>query len=557
MKNIIKCLVLIVFSIFPFISLHAQEDIPPPLTLESPYNTIYVHLYYLQPESYQPTKAAVTISRTLKDSTERIEAAIKIKQILDGQGLYVRLNLLPQETGFIDSTTQKHFYTPFPEKLPEVYLEKVNNKWYYSSETVRNIASLHKKTYPFGTDRLLSLFPKTGQTRFLGLLLWQYAAVAILIILVWLGRIILSRLLLPIIRSIVKSYVKSEVVETDQIIKIANSISFLILVWFARTFVPVLQLPIALAEWSILALNILITIIIVIVLLRLAGMIMRYASKFAETTESKLDEQLMPILNRVIQLVFILGGVVKIMSLLNVNVTALIAGVSIGGLALALAAQDTVKNLIGSAMIFFDRPFQIGDYVIGEGFDGTITEVGFRTTRIQKIDSSIVSVPNGSIANMVVANLGMRIFRLFALNIGITYDTPPALIEKFLEGLKLIINNHPATLKENYYVHFNNLEASSLNILFRVSLQVPDYAGELKAKEELLLGIVRLAEKLGVRFAFPSSTLYMEEFPEKKSNVPPYNTNTEELNSKIDSFVEDFKNRNPNTYNSENDLSLN
>ncbi len=539
-----KRLIVSVFNIFCFISLFAQGDNAPAPTLESPYNAFYVHLYYLQPDSYEPNIAAVTISRTLSDSTKRVQAAIKLKQILDGQGLYVRLNLIPQETDYKDSTSQNHFYTPFPEKLPEVYLERINGKWYYSDETIKDIPSLHKKTYPFGTDRLLDLFPKTGQSKFLGLDLWQYAAIAILLILVWLGRIVLTRLLLPVIRSIVKSRVKSEVIDSDQILKIADSISILFLVWFTRTLVPILQLTITLAEWSILALNIAFTIVLVVVLLRIAGLVMIYASKFAETTESKMDEQLMPILTRILQMIIILGGIVKIMSLLNVNVTALIAGVSIGGLALALAAQDTVKNLIGSAMIFFDRPFQIGDYIIGDGFDGTITEVGFRTTRIQKIDSSIVSVPNGSIANMVVANLGMRIFRLFALNIGITYDTPPALIEKYLEGLKLIINSHPATLKENYYVYFTNLEASSLNILFRVSLQVPDYAGELKAKEELLLGIMRLAEALGVRFAFPSSTLYMEEFPEKKSNVPPYNQNSEELKSKIDDFVADFKNRN-------------
>jgi MscS family membrane protein len=540
-----KWLIVSVFSIFCFVSLSAQRDAPPAPTLESPYNTMFVHLYYLQPDSYEPVKAAVTISRTVKDSAERVKTAIQLKQILDGQGLYVRLNLLPQQNDYIDSTSQKYFYTPFPDQLPEIYLERVDGKWYYSEETVKNIPALHKKTYPFGTARLLNLFPKSGHTRFLGLDLWQYSAIAIILILVWLGRIILSRLLLPIIGSIIKSRISSEKVDSEQVLKIAQAISSLFLVWIVRTLVPVLQLPIVAAEWSILALNIIITIVIVVLLIRILGLIMAYAGKFAEKTESKMDEQLMPILSRIFQIVIILGGLIEILRLLNVNVTALIAGVSIGGLALALAAQDTVKNLIGSAMIFFDQPFQIGDYIIGSGFEGTIAEVGFRTTRIQTIDTTIVSVPNGSIANMVVANKGMRQFRLFVLNIGLTYDTPPMLIEKYLEGLKMIIHNHPATLKENYYVRFNSLEASSLNVLFRVFLQVPDYAGELKAKEELLLGIMRLAESLGVRFAFPSSTIYMEEFPEKKSNVPPYNTNSDELNSRIDQFVSDFKNRNP------------
>ena len=175
-----KHLILSFFALFVFVSLHAQEEGAPEATLESPYNTIYVHLYYLQSESYNPAKAAVTISRTVKDSSERVKMAIQLKQILDGQGLYVHLNLLPQESDFIDTISNKHFYTPFPEKLPEVYLEKLSGKWYYSAETVRNIPKMHKNTYPFGTDRLLNLFPNTGESKFLGLDLWQYFAIAIL-----------------------------------------------------------------------------------------------------------------------------------------------------------------------------------------------------------------------------------------------------------------------------------------------------------------------------------------------------------------------------------------
>ena len=99
--NAVKWVFAFVFSLFIFVSTFAQGDSPPSLTLESPYNSMYVHLYYLQPESYEPDKAAVTISRTLKDSVNRVRAAIQLKQILDGKGLYVRLNLLPQESNFM------------------------------------------------------------------------------------------------------------------------------------------------------------------------------------------------------------------------------------------------------------------------------------------------------------------------------------------------------------------------------------------------------------------------------------------------------------------------
>jgi len=523
-----------------------QNQVAPPPLMNSPYNTMYVHLFYLQSDSYSPAMAARTISPNITDSLTRVQTAIQIKQILDGRGLFVRLNLLPQEQDYIDSLSQKHFYTPFPEKLPAIYLEQgPGDRWFFSQATVNAVPALHKATYPFGTDRLLKLFPTSKSNKFLGLAGWQYVAILILLALIWLGRWLLSQLLMPIIKGILQSRIKSKVVDTAQVIKIAHAISLLLLLWIGRTLLPVLQLPIVAAEWGLLGFNIAITVVVVVALFRILKLVMGYVSSYTSTTESKMDEQLMPILSRIFQIVIVLGGIIEILSLLKVNVTALIAGVSIGGLALALAAQDTVKNLIGSAMIFFDRPFQIGDYVVGSGFAGTIVEVGFRTTRIQSSDTSIISVPNGSIANMVVDNKGMRKHRLFTLNLGLTYDTPPALIEHYLSGLRALLEAHPLTVKESYSVHFNNMEASSLNIYLKTLLNVSDSAEEAKVKEVILLSIMQLAEDLGVRFAFPSTTMYVEEFPEKATGIPNYNLDSAQLKNKVDAFIAAFKNRNP------------
>ena len=143
------------------ISAFSQSANAPEPSLESPYNTMYVHLYFLQADSYRPDISAVTLSRT-KDSIDLIEDAIKLKQIFDGNGLYVRLNQLPQENNYIDSTTHKPYYTPFPNEFPDIYLEKIDEKWVYSKETIEMIPMLHKETYPLGTDRLLTLLPKNG-----------------------------------------------------------------------------------------------------------------------------------------------------------------------------------------------------------------------------------------------------------------------------------------------------------------------------------------------------------------------------------------------------------
>ena len=200
-----------------------------------------------------------------------------------------------------------------------------------------------------------------------------------------------------------------------------------------------------------------------------------------------MDEQLVPIMTRTLQAVIIVIAMLSALQLLDVNVTALIAGISIGGLAIALAAQDTVKNLFGSFTIFLDKPFQIGDWVNFNGVDGTVEEVGFRSTRVRTFANSLVSVPNGKLADMIINNYGLRVYRRYSTTITITYGTKPELIEQFVEGLRQIVALHPDTRKDAFYVHLNGMSSSSLDILFYIFFDVPDWNAELKAKEEILL----------------------------------------------------------------------
>jgi MscS family membrane protein len=233
------------------------------------------------------------------------------------------------------------------------------------------------------------------------------------------------------------------------------------------------------------------------------------AKALTENTESKMDDQLLPIVSRMGKMAIIIISTFYILDLLNVNVTALIAGISIGGLALALAAKDTVQNLFGSAMIFIDRPFQVGDYIIAGGHEGTVVEVGFRSTRIMNIDTSIVSIPNGAMADMPLTNLGVRLSRLFNITIGVTYETPPDLIQAYIDRLKKLILDHPKTNDDPFYVHLRELADSSINIMFRCQIQVGSFAEDVQIKEELLFSIIRIAEEMGVEFAYPTTTIHM------------------------------------------------
>ncbi len=533
-----KFYILIAHLLF-FLSADAQDQAPT-ATLSSPYNTVYVHLYYLQPDSYEPEIAAKTIYLP-GDTIRAKKLAIQLKQIFDGNGLFVQLNLLPQTNDFVDTLSQKPYFTPFPKRLPQVYLEKINGKWYYSSQTVAAIPAMHKELYPFGTDFLVNFFPESVRhQRFLGLAAWQWLGLLILLAGALILHFLLSRIFRPFIRLLTRSKFSQPLEDKSKIWRVSKLASIVVLLWAVKSLLPLLQLSIGTMVWLMNGLKIATAIMVVMLALSIIDVVMAYAFRYAYTTEHKLDEQLLPILKRMLKILVVLGGIIYILRLLNVNVTALIAGVSIGGLALALAAQDTVKNLIGSAMIFFDKPFEVGDWVIFNGIEGSIREVGFRSTRIEMIDNSIVTVPNDQIASSAVTNMGIRKFRLVKKTLGVTYDTPPVLLEKFIGALRRLVEQHPLTRKDNFLIYFHSFGDSSLNIYFRTHIEVGSFQEELEEREKLAFGILRIANDLGVRFAFPTQTLFVEELPGSGNTTPTYETDPTKLDLRVKDYFEKF-----------------
>ena len=258
-------------------------------------------------------------------------------------------------------------------------------------------------------------------------------------------------------------------------------------------------------------LNILSTIIVLLIALQILKIGVRITTKITDKTESKMDDQLVPLLEKFARIVIIGLAVLQILSYAGVNITALLAGVSIGGLAVALAAQDTVKNLLGSAMIFMDRPFQVGDFVSGPDFSGTIVEVGFRSTRIKTVGSSIVSIPNGVVANATIDNFGVRSFRLYQTTLGLTYDTDAVKIEAFKAGLTKILQDEPVVHDQDIMIYFTEFAASSLNLYFKAPIRVASFDEELQVKERINIKILQLASELSVDFAFPSTSVYIEK----------------------------------------------
>lgn len=515
---------------FTFTSTFAQlivdeqqvEQLSEEVNLTTPYHTTLTFFFNLEKNHFQPDLAAKTLDiQGVEGDPE--DLAIKLKQVLEGKGVIIRTREIPNDPVYVDSTAggEPRYYFD-ATKVPSIYLEKKGGQWKFSAFSVSRIERLHDETYPFGTDKLLNILPKIGTDEYLGLQTWQLVGLFLLIILTFLAHLVFTFLvdrgLIYLLKRLGYGYIGEH-----YLLPIAKVTSFYLIAVLLSLFVRVLQLPAEIWSWVIIVFNTLKPFLITVIFYKIVDVVAAYFQHLATKTESTLDDQLVPLIRKTLKaLVILLGTLFILRDGLNFDIIPFLTGLSIGGVAIALAAQDTIKNFFGSVMIFIDKPFQVGDWVTSGDIDGTVEEVGFRSTRIRTFRNSVMYVPNAKIADSVVDNHGLRKYRRFFTTLTITYDTPPELIEKFVEGLREIVLSHPDTRKDYYNIFFNNLSAYSQDIMFYIFFEVPAWPDELKARHEVLIQIVKLANSLGVRFAFPTQTLHMESFPEKKGMIPEY-----------------------------------
>ena len=272
--------------------------------------------------------------------------------------------------------------------------------------------------------------------------------------------------------------------------------------------------------------------------LRMVDVATDYWADVAERTDSQLDDQLVP-LARTAGKVFVgVVGAIFVLQNLNINITSLVAGLGIGGVAVALASQDSIKNLLGGATILADKPFQVGDWVVIGGYEGTVEQVGFRSTRIRTFADSLITMPNARITDTEVNNMGRRSWRRYSTTLGLAYYTDPDRIQAFVEGVRAIVLANPKMRHDYYIVEFITFAASSLNIMVYTFIDAADWNEELRTRHIFNLDILRLAERLEVDFAFPTQTLHVAETPGRPPQLPPQRSR-DELGATVDDFAPD------------------
>jgi MscS family membrane protein len=220
---------------------------------------------------------------------------------------------------------------------------------------------------------------------------------------------------------------------------------------------------------------------------------------------------LVPLLVRAGKIAVIPLALIAAMSELGYPVASLLAGLGIGGLALALAAQKTVENLFGSVSIGVDQPFRIGDYVKIEDFAGTVEAIGLRSTRVRTLDRTLITIPNGKLADTRVETFAARDRIRLNVALNLAFGTTAAQVREVLAGIEALLRDHPRIWPDDLTVRLTGLGPSALEVTVMCWFATKDWGEFLRIREELLLRMLERVEQAGTSLAYPTSAVQLLE----------------------------------------------
>jgi MscS family membrane protein len=248
------------------------------------------------------------------------------------------------------------------------------------------------------------------------------------------------------------------------------------------------------------------------IILRFVDFFALVFTKRAERTESALSFQLIPFMKEVAKVFIVLCSIFIVLGVIfNLDVGSIVAGLGIGGLAVALAGKESLENLFASFTIFLDRPFTVGEVVQVGSISGKVEKVGFRSTRIRTMDKSTLTIPNKMMIDQPLDNLSQRRFRRASYQLCLTYDTPIPVMRSICEDVREAISEQELTRSESPIVHFTDFGESSLNITIIYFVETADWMEFTKIREDINYRIIEIVGHHGAQFAFPTRTLHVEE----------------------------------------------
>ncbi|MCU0788348.1 MAG: mechanosensitive ion channel family protein [Verrucomicrobia bacterium] len=362
-------------------------------------------------------------------------------------------------------------------------------------------------------DQLLTQLP---ETEFMGISLWRYAlALGVLI----LGFALKKVLEVVVVRRLVRLFSKTSFKYDERIVealgKPAGAFVIVGCVYLATVFIAgglYLSDPVnALIRKSYL---VAVGFIAVWAGYRLVDVFAQYLDDIASKDDDSVKGQFVPVIKQSLRLFTLIIGGLTILSSLDVDIKALLGGLGIGGIAIALAAQDAVGNFIGTLSIFTDRPFKVGDWIIvGDKVDGNVEQIGFRSTKVRTWPKTLMSIPNKVLATEIIDNWSRMPKRRVKMTVGVTYSTTADQMEELLRRIRQLLRDDAGVDSSFFLVRFTDFGASSLDIFLYYFTQSTQWDEHLGVRERVNLNLMRIIRDMGLSIAFPTRSIHVESVP--------------------------------------------
>ncbi len=369
-----------------------------------------------------------------------------------------------------------------------------------ASNLLTQLAVERRELLTFGLDSFEPL-----RAIFLGNPLWQYLASLIYIVLAF----YVAKLLDWLTRVWLRKFTgKTKTAVDDQLLELLNGpIKVVAFVVFLHIGLSVFHWPPLAELWLHKAFVVVLAVSLTYMALKVTDVLVDLWRGRGADMEKGMNAQLFIVIRKGIKAFLLVIAVLVTMQNLGVDVTAAIASLSIGGLALGLAAQDTLANLFGAVAIFADKPFRIGDRIKLDAVDGMVETIGLRSTRVRGVDGHLITIPNKTMGNATITNITARPNIKTEMNLGLTYDTPTAKVQRASALLEEIYRAHPLTT--DVWISFNRFDASALNINVVHWWNGVEPKSHLAGMQELNLEIKRRFEAEGIEFAFPTQMVHL------------------------------------------------
>ena len=395
----------------------------------------------------------------------------------------------------------------------DVFVDRVEHAktgpiWLFSRTTLESIPALYEEVKVDQGEAILPRFltrPRIGGVRLVD---WLVPVLGIPLL--YLATTLLNRLLVPVGRLVRHRLFGEPAWPPDRNV-LPIPIRLLILALVGRWLLSTLPLALIVRQfWSNAAS--LITIVAVVWLLMLVTEeIEEYIHRRVPPSNVSAGRSLLRVLRRAVDVLVIFGGLVVTLRHFGIDPTPALAGLGVGGIAVALAAQKTLENVIAGASLIFDQAVRVGDFLKMGEIQGTVDHIGLRSTRIRTLDRSVVSVPNSQIANASLETLSARDKFWFRHVVGLRYETTPKQLRDVVNGIRGMLATHPAADVESVRVRFFRLGAFSLDVEVYAYLFARDWNHFLELQEQLLFGVTEIIDGAGAQIAFPTQTMHLAE----------------------------------------------